>query len=81
MNAAEELVFQLCRQSFLRLWSYASRAERRARNSATRWSLVVIPAVYPPWKEREVRRASPPSPRSPLPQPVPALTSVTNEAD
>jgi hypothetical protein len=31
MNAAEELVFELCRQSFLRLWSYANPRGKKGK--------------------------------------------------
>jgi Cu(I)/Ag(I) efflux system membrane protein CusA/SilA len=70
------------------LWSHGTGADVMKRIAApmvggmvssTILTLVVIPAVYSLWKEREVRRAFLPSPRSPLPQPAPALT--TNEAD
>ncbi|HEU0300838.1 MAG TPA: efflux RND transporter permease subunit, partial [Longimicrobium sp.] len=72
------------------LWSHGTGADVMKRIAApmvggmvssTILTLVVIPAVYSLWKEREVRRAFQPSPRPPLPQPAPALTTVTNEAD
>jgi Cu(I)/Ag(I) efflux system membrane protein CusA/SilA len=70
------------------LWSHGTGADVMKRIAApmvggmvssTILTLVVIPAVYSLWKEREVRRAFLLSPRTPLAQPAPALT--TNEAD
>jgi Cu(I)/Ag(I) efflux system membrane protein CusA/SilA len=72
------------------LWSHGTGADVMKRIAApmvggmvssTILTLVVIPAIYSLWKEREVRRASRPSPQAPPPRPVPALTSVTHETD
>jgi Cu(I)/Ag(I) efflux system membrane protein CusA/SilA len=72
------------------LWSHGTGADVMKRIAApmvggmvssTVLTLVVIPAIYSLWKEREVRRALRPSLQAQPPRPAPAFTSVTNEAD